>query len=128
MDKVYIILLNYLNWEDTIECLVSLASLSYSNFEVVVIDNFSQNESIENIKKTINSKNATFHINYIQLNNNKGFGHGNNIGLKFALNKRDSDYFWVLNNDTVVSRESLTYLINTAKEDSDSRKRIALYR
>lgn len=37
--KVYIILLNYNNSTDTIECLESLFKLSYDNFQIIVIDN-----------------------------------------------------------------------------------------
>lgn len=39
MPKVYIIIVNYKGWEDTIECLESLLKLSYTNFQIVVIDN-----------------------------------------------------------------------------------------
>lgn len=37
--KVYIILVNYNNSTDTIECLESLFGLSYDNFQIIVIDN-----------------------------------------------------------------------------------------
>jgi len=43
--KVYIVLLNYRNWEDTVECLESIFRLEYANFQVVVVDNASGNES-----------------------------------------------------------------------------------
>lgn len=47
MNKLYVILLNYNNWEDTIECLESLLRNDYENFQVIVVDNASPNNSME---------------------------------------------------------------------------------
>lgn len=47
---VYIILVNYKNWQDTAECLESVFKLRYSNFRVVVVDNASENGSIEKLE------------------------------------------------------------------------------
>ena len=48
--KVAIIILNYNGWKDTIECLESVLRNDYSNYQVIVIDNGSPNNSIEYIK------------------------------------------------------------------------------
>ena len=48
-DKVYVIIVNYNGWYDTIECLESLLKIDYSNFQIVVVDNCSTNNSIEKI-------------------------------------------------------------------------------
>ncbi len=48
--KVYIILLNYNGWTDTIECLESVLRNDYPNYQVIVVDNNSPNNSIEYIK------------------------------------------------------------------------------
>jgi len=48
--KVYIIILNYNNWKDTIECLESVLRNDYPNYQVIVIDNGSPNNSMEYIK------------------------------------------------------------------------------
>lgn len=49
-NKIYIILINYNNWKDTIECLESVLRNSYQNYQVIVIDNNSSNDSIDKIK------------------------------------------------------------------------------
>jgi len=49
-NKVYILILNWNGWKDTIECLESVFRNSYSNYQVVVIDNGSTNGSMEKIK------------------------------------------------------------------------------
>jgi len=45
--KVYIIILNYNNWYDTIECLESVLRNDYPNYQVIVVDNNSQNNSVD---------------------------------------------------------------------------------
>lgn len=47
--KVYIVLLNYNGWEDTIECLESILNNSYSNYQIIVVDNNSPNKSMNYI-------------------------------------------------------------------------------
>ena len=49
--KVYIILLNYNGWTDTIECLESVLRNDYPNYQVIVVDNNSPNNSIEYLIK-----------------------------------------------------------------------------
>jgi GT2 family glycosyltransferase len=49
--KVGIIILNWNGWIDTIECLESLYQITYPNYEVIIVDNDSTNESIEKIKE-----------------------------------------------------------------------------
>jgi GT2 family glycosyltransferase len=48
--QVYIILLNWNGWKDTIECLESVFRLSYPRFTVIVCDNASSDRSIEKIE------------------------------------------------------------------------------
>lgn len=54
MAKVYVILLNWNGWEDTIACLESLLHSQYPRFRVVVCDNLSSDGSMEKIKAWAN--------------------------------------------------------------------------
>jgi GT2 family glycosyltransferase len=47
--KVYIIVLNWNNWRDTLECLESLYRLGYPAFDVIVCDNASTDDSVSMI-------------------------------------------------------------------------------
>lgn len=49
--KVYIIILNWNGWKDTIECLESVFCNHYDNYTVVVCDNDSSDNSLEKIKQ-----------------------------------------------------------------------------
>ena len=53
----------------------------------------------------------------IQTGANLGYAGGNNVGLRYALARQDSEYVWLLNNDTVVAPDALTELVRTAETD-----------
>jgi GT2 family glycosyltransferase/ubiquinone/menaquinone biosynthesis C-methylase UbiE len=49
--RVSIVILNWNGWQDTIECLESLYRINYSNYDVIVVDNGSTDDSIEKIRE-----------------------------------------------------------------------------
>ncbi|PXF61272.1 MAG: glycosyltransferase family 2 protein [Candidatus Methanogaster sp.] len=49
--RISIIILNWNGWEDTIECLESLYRITYPNYDVIVVDNDSKNESVQKIRE-----------------------------------------------------------------------------
>ena len=55
-NNVVIIILNWNGWQETIECLESLYQLNYSNYEVIVVDNNSTDESIKKITEYCNGE------------------------------------------------------------------------
>jgi len=108
--KIFIIILNHNGVEVIKKCLASVFKVDYPNFEVVVVDNSSQDGSFEAAK--INFSKA----NFIQNEANLGFSAGNNVGIRFAL-ERMADYVLLLNNDTEVEKDFLTRLVNVAEAD-----------
>lgn len=50
MDKVYIIIVNWNGWKDTIECLESVFRNDYPSYQVLVCDNGSQDGSLDKIR------------------------------------------------------------------------------
>jgi Predicted glycosyltransferases len=52
MDKprVSIVILNWNGWEDTTECLESVYQINYPNFDVILVDNASEDDSLNKIK------------------------------------------------------------------------------
>lgn len=114
MPKVVIIILNWNGWQDTIECLESLKELDYDNFEIIVVDNASTDESVQKLRDYL--KNYTHHSLLITNYLNLGFAGGNNIGIKHAL-KEGTDYVLLLNNDTVVDKNFLKELVRVGESD-----------
>jgi GT2 family glycosyltransferase len=47
--RVTVVLLNWNGWKDTIECLESLYQIDYPNYDIVLVDNDSKDDSIERI-------------------------------------------------------------------------------
>lgn len=110
--SVAIIVINWNAYADTADCLNSLKQIDYKNFKVVLVDNFSSDNSAIKLKKEFTD------IHLIQNNNNLGFTGGNNKGLEYAL-EQDFEYVLLLNNDTVVEHDFLSILVNSIqKEDS----------
>jgi GT2 family glycosyltransferase len=106
--KVFIIILNWNSWSDTLECLESLKSNDYPNYQVVIIDNGSKEKPVV----------PSPEIKIIYNQENLGFAGGNNIGIKYAL-EQGADYVLLLNNDTVVSDDFLTKLVKAGESDRE---------
>lgn len=59
--RVSIIILNWNGWRDTVECLESLYRITYPNYDVIVVDNGSKDESIQQNRNYLNGiHNITF--------------------------------------------------------------------
>jgi GT2 family glycosyltransferase len=54
--KVSIILVNWNGWQDTISCLDSIFQISYSNYDVIIVDNGSEDESVDMIRAYVDSE------------------------------------------------------------------------
>ncbi|MCL4455653.1 MAG: glycosyltransferase family 2 protein [Deinococcus sp.] len=106
--SVAIILLNWNGWRDTLACLASLEKLDYPNYQIVVVDNGSTDESVARIRGSFP------HAYLLKAQKNLGFSGGSNIGIHYAL-EHGADYIWLLNNDTVVEANTLRALVATAE-------------
>jgi GT2 family glycosyltransferase len=56
MSKVCIVVLNWNGWRDTIECLESIFQSDYANFQIVVCDNNSSDQSMEHLRNWAEGK------------------------------------------------------------------------
>ena len=108
--KIGIILVNYCNFNDTIECVESLEKQTEKNFVVIIVDNGSPDESGLRIKKLYLNK----HI-VVLLPSNVGFSAANNKGIAEA-EKNGCDYVLFLNNDTVADIDLLKNLSSNPAE------------
>ena len=97
--KFAFVILHYLTTDDTIECVSSILDKSNNNVDIIIVDNGSNNNS-GNILKGLYKNNKNIHI--IISKDNLGFANGNNLGLKYAVNKLNVDFVVVLNNDTCI--------------------------
>ncbi|HCP08513.1 MAG TPA: hypothetical protein DIT25_01805 [Candidatus Moranbacteria bacterium] len=108
--KVFVIILNYNGGELLKKCLAGVFKQDYPNFEVVLVDNDSRDGSFESAKSNFSK------AHFIKNEANLGFSAGNNIGIRFAL-ERMARHVLLLNNDTEVEKDFLSKLIEAAEKD-----------
>src|SRR5690242_19791800 len=77
--RIAVIVLNWNGRDDTLQCLESLLHLSYSNFEVIVVDNGSQDNSVAAIRDRFPK------VLLLETGANLGYAEGNNVGIRAAL-------------------------------------------
>ena len=122
-EKVYIIIVNYNSAEYTNQCLQSLEQNTYKNYDVIVVDNASTDNSYHILKEQFsNHKNITV----LHSNINLGFAGGNNYGIRFALDQGGT-IFLLLNNDTEVEPNFLSILMQEYYQKSILTPRINYY-
>ena len=109
--KIAIIIVNWKQYELTINCLLSLEKLEYKNFKVIIVDNESNFEKVNKIKSGFTK------VEVIESKENLGFASANNIGIKYAI-KNKIEYLMLLNNDTEVNKKFLAPLLNSFKNDN----------
>ena len=54
--RISILIINWNGWRDTIECLESLYQIDYNNYNLILIDNGSENRSLEEIRAYLNGQ------------------------------------------------------------------------
>ncbi|MFA6047397.1 MAG: glycosyltransferase family 2 protein [Parcubacteria group bacterium] len=108
--KIFILVLNYNGAACIGACLNSIFKINYPNFEVVVVDNASTDGSLELARRQFSR------CHFIKNESNIGFSAGNNVGIKFAL-ERMADWILLLNQDTLVFENFLDKLLEAAHDD-----------
>lgn len=108
--SVYVVVLNWNGWRDTLQCLNALAAVHYANLHIVVVDNGSTNDSVEQIRRTYPQ------IVVLETGKNLGFAGGNNPGIQYAL-RQNADFVWLLNNDTEPEPGALEPMVRKAQSD-----------
>ncbi len=110
--QVVVVLVNYNNIEDTVNCISSLECSEIPTYTVIV-DN---NSPIKGIEKSTSQFN---NVHLIQLKENVGFGKGNNVGIEWALNHTNCDYIFILNNDTEIKKDCIKLLQKEIESDKN---------
>ena len=137
--RVHIIIVNWNGWTDTEECLDTFLGLEDSNFQVIISDNGSTDHSLERARNwaerhlwrfgvTSGSEETAWPENltkdqswsptlvFLQNHANLGFTGANNTAMRLALSQ-DSDYFLLLNYDTLTTPEFLGTMLQTMDND-----------
>jgi len=104
---VSVLVLNYNGKRFLDDCFTSLLAATYSNYEIIMIDNLSTDDSVEYTRQKYPA------VQIFQNGINGGFSLAYNNAFKFAKGK----YFVVLNNDVKVEASWLEPLVSLCEND-----------
>lgn len=108
---VWIVVLNWNGWRDTLDCVESCRQLEYADRRILVVDNGSTDGSQERLQG------AWPDVEFLQTGANLGYAGGNNAGIRVAL-ARGAAAVWLLNNDARVAPDCLTHMVAALAADS----------
>ncbi len=103
---VSIVIVNHNGKKWLKDCLDSIAKQTYRNFEVIIVDNLSTDESVDFIGKYYPK------VKTVVSKTNIGFGRANNLGVETA----QGEEIFFLNNDTVLEKDLLEKLLFCQKQ------------
>ncbi len=109
-----IVIINYRTPQLTIDCLHStIPNLNNSTeANIVVVDNDSQDDSVELIQKAIDDHNWSEWVSLIASPINGGFSYGNNVGIKAI----EAENYLLLNSDTIVREGAIKLLLEALEK------------
>lgn len=113
MDKVAIVVLNYLNYKDTIECVESIVLDQYPAKEIIIVDNGSPNDSQARLEEKFRNHGG---VHLLFSEKNEGFARGNNLGIRYARDILGCNFVLLLNNDTMVKDAGMITTLMEAYE------------
>jgi GT2 family glycosyltransferase len=106
---VHVVILNYNRPDDTIECVNSVLASTYENYKIIVVDNASEENKYRALELGLPKSPR---IMLLRTKINGGYSMGNNVGIRLAL-EEGADHVWILNNDTLVDKNALGYLVDS---------------
>jgi GT2 family glycosyltransferase len=110
--KIAVVVLCYNGVDLTIECLESLERQEFTDFEIIMVDNGSKDETIQIVSKKFPQ------ALWVKNSENLGYALGNNKGFEYALD-RGVEAVFLVNNDTRLHPSCVAALINTLQSDSE---------
>ncbi|MFA5158282.1 MAG: glycosyltransferase [Patescibacteria group bacterium] len=116
---IAILIVGYNSKKDLPDCLESIYSSSYKDFQVFFVDN-SNDGSSDYLKKNFPK------VEVIENSDNLGYAGGNNLLMKLAAPK--ADYFFLLNADTIIDKDCLKKLAEHADQKTILQPLLLLHR
>ncbi len=105
MKKVAVVVLNF-EVEDLVrKCIASIKKSTHTLLKIIIVDN-SKNSRLRNLK-------SDGSVSLIEAGKNLGYTGGNNIGIRYALEK-GADFIFILNPDTTVDKHTVAVLVEKA--------------
>lgn len=114
--RVLIVILNYGTFDLSLKLIKQLHSqLDYENYEIMVVDNCSPNESA----KVLAEKSSELDYIFYKNEKNSGYAAGNNIGIRYGI-RCGFKYTWILNNDVELREKNVLSEMVAVAEANES--------
>jgi len=104
---------NWNGFKDTVDCVESLLRQTHSPAEIIVVDNASDCDDADRLAERFGNQ-----VTILRNGTNIGCGPGYNTGIQHVLQKGDSEFILVLNNDVVAHPRMIESLVEAARERS----------
>lgn len=111
--EISVIILNYCSFNDTQNLVARLLGLR-DNIQIVVVDNNSPDDSYHLLKDKFGSYNS---IAFIKNCCNSGYAGGNNVGIRYVLEKLKSPYIAIINPDVEVAEYFFRNMVGYLEAD-----------
>ena len=109
-----IIILNYNDWNTTASLVKKIEK--YSNISyIIVVDNASTDESVDQLKKICNKK-----VKLCISDCNKGYAYGNNLGCEYAITNYGVNYITIANPDIYFTEETLERILEEFQKHEEN--------
>lgn len=113
--RLVVVIINYKTPALVCDALLSLEKeICFLTDRVVVVDNFSNDDSVKIIGAFIANQNFSSWVEVVDSGVNGGFSAGNNIGIQHF----DADYYLLLNSDAYVLEGAVSNLIAAMSSDT----------
>lgn len=110
------VILNYNDYESTIKLCESI--VNYKNIDhIIIVDNNSKNQSVDEIRRKFDSIDK---VTIIANNSNRGYGAGNNLGIKYSINHFGDEYCIISNPDIIFEEKAIISMLNIFKSLDDN--------
>jgi len=111
--RVAVIIATYNRWRDLETCLDALSAQTTPPNAIYIIDNDSIDDTSERIQSRLDDR-----VRYFRMPVNLGSAGGFRKGMELAYND-GHDWFWITDNDSVPSRDSLEQLMKAARANPE---------
>ena len=102
MHDVAIVICNYNKREYVISCIESILKSNFKNYDLIVVDNASTDDSVAVIRENYGDR-LTLLVNEKNLGGSGGF----NRGMAYAMSQKKYKYIHLLDNDVVVDADAI---------------------
>jgi GT2 family glycosyltransferase len=109
--KVWVVIVNWNGREDTLTCLASITRSTLKPDHILVVDNGSQDGSIQAISTHYPD------VETLETGENLGFGRASNLAAELFLSDLTGTHMFLLNNDATISEDTISQLVAAVERE-----------